>query len=82
MVKTKKIIAYQVFDEWVYKIILGVYLLHLLKMIGNVLPNKMVSKLYGFLVQGATRVSHIQNRTHFTKIIGVYLETLIPGDLR
>ena len=40
MVKTMEIIADQVFNEWVYKTIFGVYLPHLLNIIGNMLPKK------------------------------------------
>ena len=59
-----EIVANQGFGEWVCKIVAGVYLPHLHKIVGNMLPNKMVYKRHGLLVQGATRISSVQHHTN------------------
>ena len=60
-----EIFSYQGFVEWFLKIIFGAYLPHLHNIVGNILPNKMVSKRHNFLVQDATMVSLIQHQTNF-----------------
>ena len=59
-----KIIARQVFCECVCKIVSGVYLPHLHKIVGNMLPNKMVDKRHNFPDQGANMICRIQHHTH------------------
>ena len=61
MLKPMEIVANQGFGEWVCKIVAGVYLPHLHKIVGNMLPNKMSSKRHGFLVQGDTRIICVQH---------------------
>ena len=64
MVKPTEIIAHQGFGKWFCKIVSGLCLSHLHNIVGNMLPNKMVAKCHGFLVQGATRIFRGKNHTH------------------
>ena len=64
MVKPTEIISHKVFGEWVCKIVAGVYLPHLHNIVGKMLPNKMVAKLHGFLVQGAARIRRVEHHIH------------------
>ena len=42
----------------------GVYLTCLHNIVRNILPNKILAKRHGFLVQVATSISHVQHHTH------------------
>ena len=55
----------------------GAYLSYPHIIVVSIIPNKMVAKLHGFLVQVSTRVSSVQHHTHVVQKIGVGLDTLI-----
>ena len=64
-----EIIAHQGFGECVCKIVSVVYITHQQNIVGNTLPDKMVAKRQGFLVQGATGICWVQ---HHNNVVNKY----------
>ena len=64
MIKPMEIISRQGFGEWFCKIVAGVYLSYVYKIVRNMYPNKTVDKRKSFIVQGATRIRRVQHHTH------------------
>ena len=56
--------CHQGFGEWVWKIVVSVYLTHPQNIFGKIIPTIMVAMIRGIIFQGATRIHSVQKNTH------------------